>query len=350
MFPVYCVLGNLQECYISFGIESMLTARTAVNLFLSSALGFTVPYCSCYIVWTILFGYNHPIPFVVFCSYPMVVLFSVVLWFQFPYALRIDKVYRKRFQVYMLSFIWCMVINFHYYGLLTLFTALPLNLNWILAIIMPTLRYFNLYVYQRFVEKYAGKDNKMALIRANISVGIGYSLFVAIQLASATEITLFLILGVEFLLNIHKCYKILRLHRKIRTNYLEKGALIDEIQNNIRDLVLNETIEVLVPLAYFSTFVIAYIGPNSTIFSGIQNDYWDYKKVKDLDRIIRAGMEMFFIDFSSSIICGVILYKFCKINLLKELCKTIKQCWTIVTVLLSGKLVEVSNNLQRCCL
>ena len=300
-------------------------------------------------------GYNPPIPFAVLFSYPMVILFCIVLWFEFPYVLRKNKLYRRRIQAYMLSWVWWSISRFHYMGLSMLFTALPLKLHWIIAIIMPTCRYFNLKVYSRFVNEYAGRDNKMAMIRMEISVGIDYSLFVAIKLASASEVTLFLILGVEFLLNVHKCYIILVLNKKIRVNFLDEMRLSEEIHEIIVDLVLCETLEVLVPLAYFSTFVIAYVGPNAKILGGIQNDYWNYEKVHNLGRVIKVGMEMFFVDFSSFVICGGILYKFCAINIVQEFCKAIKQCWTIITILISGKIFTVRIHLLlsgaqfKCC-
>ena len=344
--PIYCTLANLQDCHIAFGIESMLTFRTLRNLFIASAIGFVFPYCISYVLWTTLFCYNAPVPFVVLCGYPMVTLVCIVLWFEFPCVLRKNKIYRKRIQIYMLSFIWWFVVNLHYIGLSMLFTALPVKLHWILAIIMPTLRHFNLKVYRKLVNRYAGRANKMAMIRIEISVGIEYSLFVAIKLASASEITLFLILGAEFLLNVHKCYRILHLKRKIRVNFVEKWRLNDKIQDNIRDLIQSEIIEILVPLVYFSTFAIAYKGPNATILGGIQNDYWAYEKIHDLGSVMKAGMEMFLMDFSSLIICGGILYKFSKINIAQEFCKVVKQTWSMITLLLSGPLVSVSKKIK----
>ena len=214
---------------------------------------------------------------------------------------------------------------------------------------MPTLRHFNLQVYRKLVNRYAGPSNKMAMIRIEIYVGMEYSLFVAIKLATASEITLFLILGAEFLLNIYKCYRILHLKRKIRVNFVDKWRLNDKIHDNIRDLILCEMIEFLVPLAYFSTFAIAYKGPNATILGGIQNEYWAYEKIHDLGKIIKVGMEMFLMDFSSVIICGGILYKFSKINIAQEFCKVVKQTWTIITILLSGLLVSVSQKIEFIC-
>ena len=88
--PMYGVLGTLQECYIYFGIDSMLTASTSVRLFLASAIGFVVPYCLYYLVWMIWLGYNPPIPFAVLCCYPMVILFCIVLWYESCVELRDD--------------------------------------------------------------------------------------------------------------------------------------------------------------------------------------------------------------------------------------------------------------------
>ena len=347
VLSVYYVLSILQECNIYFGIKSMLTVRTAINLTLSVFIGFTVPYCLCYIIWTIFLEFNYPIPFVVFCGYPMAILIYTILWFEFPYDLRKNNIFRKRLQMYIFSLVWVVVIHFQYSGLSAIFAALPLNLQWIMAIILPILRYINLQVYQKLVEKYAGRDNKMAMIRNNISIAIDYSMFIAVMLSSATNITLFIILGFESLLNIYLCFKILRLHRKIRTDCLGNESWKEEIKNNIHSLVLGETIEVLAPLTYFGTFLIAYMGPNSTILGGIGNSYWDYEKVEDLGKILIVGAEMFFLDFASFLFCGMILYKFCRINLFQEFCKIIRQCWTIMTILISGKLVSVRNNSRK---
>lgn len=337
----YSVLAYVQECYISFGLRSFLTVRTATNLFLALSLGFSVPYCFTYLIWTVSLGFNHPVPFVVFCGYPMQVLFSLILWFEFPYELRNDKEFRKRLKMYMLTNIWVIVIHLQYAGFSTLFTSLPTELQWLLAIIIPISRKMNSHLYEKLAVQYAGKGNRMAMIRNSISIGIDYSLFIAIILSSASDITLLIFLGIEFLLNFRLCIKTLQMHRKIKTNILGNQYLKNQINNNLQNLVINEMIEVIVPLAYFSTFYLSYVGPNSTILGGVRNSYWNYEKVENLEKILTVGIEMFFIDFSSLIICGAILHKFSRINLFQEFCKVIKQCWTIMTILVSGALVLV---------
>ena len=115
-----------------------------------------------------------------------------------------------------------------------------------------------------------------------------------------------------------------------------------EVQGNVQDLVINETIEVLIPLAYFSTFLIAYYGPNSNLFIGIRKSCWGINEIEDIEKVIIAGLEMFILDLSSAIISGLILYKYCSINLLQKFCMTIKQCWTIIAISISSSLVEVN--------
>ena len=108
----------------------------------------------------------------------------------------------------MLSNVWFIIVSSQYAGLAIIFTALPINIQWLMAIILPVFRHANAKVYLKLLEKYAGRDNKMAVIRTSISISVDYSLFIAIKLSSATELTLFTILGFEFLLNIYLCYKI----------------------------------------------------------------------------------------------------------------------------------------------
>ena len=346
VLSVYYVLSIIQECNICFDVKSLLSLRCFLKIMFTILLGFTVPYVLCYAVWTIWLGYNHPIPFVLlFCAYPMAILTNVILWYEFPNNLRQNKIFRKRLQAYMFSNVWYLIIHFQYFGLSAIFTSLPYKFQWIMAIILPMFRYVNVRVYINLVEKYAGRDNKMAMIRTNITIAIDYSMFIAIMLSSATESTLFIILGFESMLNIHLCFKILRLNRKIRTDCNVVQFWKEEMQKNIQTLVLNETIEVVVPLTYFASFLIAYYGPNSSILGGIGNDYWNYEKIEDLGKIMTVGVEMFLLDFTSILICGAILYKFCKLNLFIEFCKIIKQCWTVMTILISGKLLTVSGNI-----
>ena len=128
--------------------------------------------------------------------------------------------------------------------------------------------------------------HKTPLLYTNIAIGINYAMFVAVFLASDTNITLFAILGIEFLLNLQLCFKIHQMHKKINEGTEHDKSRENAIQTIIHDLVTNETIEVVVPMAYFTTFTIAYYGPNSNLFMGVRNSYWGNKEIEDIGKII----------------------------------------------------------------
>ena len=48
--------------------------------------------------------------------------------------------------------------------------------------------------------------------------------------------------------------------------------------NALKDLVLSETLEFIMPLAYLSCFIVAYYGPNADVLGNVKNGYWHYKE------------------------------------------------------------------------
>ena len=340
VIPLSLITILVQKCWICLRLRFIVSLGTTLRLFFAVVLGFNIPYCLSYIIWTLWLKYNPPMPFAVVAGgYPMMIFCLGILWFEFPLELRFDKVHRKRICSFILSLLWTMAtMSFQFRVLAILFRNVPIELQWIMAIVLPISRQFNLFIHSKLLKRYSGVDNKMAAILIKISVGIGYSLFIAISLASATQMTVFSILGVDFILNLYLCFKILKIQRKV-------SGTVDtdvEVQGNVQDLVINETIEVLIPLAYFSTFLIAYYGPNSNLFVGIRKSCWGINEIEDIGKVIIAGLEMFILDLSSAIISGLILYKYCSINLFQKFCMTIKQCWTIIAISISSSLVEVN--------
>ena len=94
-FPFHLVFSTLQICVIVFKIPSLVSFQTILRLFFSCLLGFVVPYCTCYFIWTLCLGYNHPLPFIGFSVYPLWIIFMGRLWFEFPVTFRSHR-YRKK--------------------------------------------------------------------------------------------------------------------------------------------------------------------------------------------------------------------------------------------------------------
>ena len=109
----------------------------------------------------------------------------------------------------------------------------------------------------------------------------------------------------------------------------------------IISLVLNETIEVLVPSAYSITFILAYYGPNASILGNIRNSYWTYEAVRDVGKLFTALCKMFILDLGSAIISSIFLWKCCRINLFQEYCNVMKKYWPVMTLKLAGIMYQV---------
>ena len=67
-------------------------------------------------------------------------------------------------------------------------------------------------------------------------------------------------------------------------------------------LVLTEIIEILVPLSYLITMLLAYYGPNAELLGNIQFGCWQFQQIEDIGGVVIAIMTMFLIDTSSVLI------------------------------------------------
>ena len=102
-----------------------------------------------------------------------------------------------------------------------------------------------------------------------------------------------------------------------------------------------ETVEFLVPVAYVTTFLMAYNSPNATIIGNIRNSDWGYKGVEDVGSFVTELMKMFLVDFGSLIISSFIFWKVASINFFQEGYKMMKLYWPLIAVKVGGALFQV---------
>ena len=97
-----------------------------------------------------------------------------------------------------------------------------------------------------------------------------------------------------------------------------------KIQNQkkeiLTELILNETVEILLPIAFIGTYASAYYGPN-------KDKLWHIGVNKNLLEFITPVIKMACIDSGSLIFAGIFLQWFCRINILREFCSIIKKYW-----------------------
>ena len=82
----------------------------------------------------------------------------------------------------------------------------------------------------------------------------------------------------------------------------------------LQDLILSEYVELGVTSGYLVTFISAYYGPNADLFGNIQNDYWHYSAVEDVDVTILWILIFFSVDLGILFISSILLWITCNIN------------------------------------
>ena len=192
------------------------------------------------------------------------------------------------------------------------------------------------------VRRAAGSLNLFAMANVSITMNVYLSMFVAIVIGSiATPLTSYSILGVDFILNLLSCINIIRIQQRIDPEHSNSENLEERKRNEVTNLALTEIVEALVAMLYLLTFLIAYYGPNALILGGIKNSYWNFEAVEDLETLIKGIGLIFLFHIIFGIISGVILWKFAKVNMIREYCMALKKFWPIMTLRLAANTAKV---------
>ena len=115
-----------------------------------------------------------------------------------------------------------------------------------------------------------------------------------------------------------------------------------DLQSKVSELALVEIIEFAVPMNYIVMLVIAMYGPNSSILGNYGNGYWQFKAIESLDKYLLAAFEMFIVDCCSFLVGSFILWRFCSINFLREVCHQMKKHWFLISLAMATNLLSVS--------
>ena len=87
--------------------------------------------------------------------------------------------------------------------------------------------------------------------------------------------------------------------------------------------------------------MIAYNGPNSKILGNIGNSYWTFHEIHDVPNVMIRLSQMIAIDIGASVICGQILWMFCNLDLLQEVCKLAKHYWSQLAIVIAIYMLKV---------
>ena len=149
-------------------------------------------------------------------------------------------------------------------------------------------------------------------------------------------------LGISFFINMALVYKVIRLQGKVTTTDSESQEKQKKKQDTVTELILNESIEIIVPTAFIVSCYMGYYGPNKDIMGIHDCSLWHHPNVESLIDFIDPVIEMALLDSCSLIVAGGMLWWFCNVKIFEEYCKTIKKYWRDLAFIGAGYLSAVS--------
>ena len=279
VFSISSTVSYVMGVFIYMDLKSMVSVRVVVRHCIITLLAFGIPYGSFCFSWTNILHFNHPMPFLAyFTGITSWLLTLPFVWFLIPLHLRKKREYKIKTIMYIFFCVAWMLITIQKMGLSILFKVLSGELQFLMAIFIPFCRSFDSWVLSKLVYKMTREENETAFIFLNVSVTLDFAIFVAVMLASSNDLTVYCILGVEFLLHLKSCLSIIRDKNRSRTDQLQNEIQKTKEQREIDEMIISETVEALVPLAYAANFAIAYYGPNSKMIGNVRAEYWHLRR------------------------------------------------------------------------
>ena len=115
-------------------------------------------------------------------------------------------------------------------------------------------------------------DLSVELVAHNLAISY-HMIFISVCVGGlATDAALYTLIATDFIIN---AYFVVITWRAKR-NFTKKS--LHKLMKSVQILVLAESLEIVIPLAYLLCFVIAFYGPNADILGNIKNGYWQYQE------------------------------------------------------------------------
>ena len=331
----------IYDCSAWMNIDYIFTIRHYLILYMVSAAAFLTSMVGLNLVWVQFLENRFPMPFhVMVYALTMKAAELLLLWHFFPKSWRNDRGFLTRLKWnYGTIFIGELIGNLSYQILHKLFVEVPANYQWILALVLPFFKEFNIWT----VSKLAGKASRGDAIRTKIACSYGVNLrhlmFLAVKVGTnSTNATTIYVLVVDFVANLYFALKIIYMRK---TNNPNKMIQIDMLQA----LVLNELAEVMVPSVYLMVFILAYFGPNYDLIGNIGNDYWGMDAISDFKTTMENLVMFFFFDTCSFVACSLLLYLTTRINLLEACLHIRKEFGLMFSIYIVFQMNQVMNSI-----
>ena len=331
-------------------IPSLTSVKACAKIFLQIFLQLQSLIVVTHLVWTNCLGYIYPIPWLcLIILVPFTFTFCATMWFAFPSRLRNDEQYRERIKGFLAYGIHFANACGERLLMIWLFSITSFQLQPIWAFVLPAWRELDHWILQKLENKATDGKNRDATMFTSIEHKCNYAVFLSVALGLyATTFASYAILVIDNAIKFYDCFKMVKENKRIKMearkncrigNDLSKRKL--ENHEAIQDLILDEFVEILMPVVYLGLVIIGYYGPNSDVLGNIGAEKWTWQKIFDVEKFSMAVLRMFVIDLLALLINSLILWKFCSVHAIKGLCYLIRNYWSLITVTMGGAIVKV---------
>ena len=325
-------------CHHGLGIRGWISLKKWLIVYLFGSLVFLITSFLTYILW-VYFGQSvWPMPFQVYANgFTAWSAMAVFFWFQYPVVWRNNSTLRKRLLYGILFLYILLAVEMVYKGVLKVFQSIDDTMQWPLAFVLIIIKELHSKVLSNIGQKMVGfQDISMEIIAINLAA-TRHVLVIATNLGSmTTPVTSYLIFCLDFLTNLYSCIQIIRFHKN------GNEQVDGRTTNFLIDLIVNESVEFIIPIAYLIVTVMAYFGPNAELIGNIKSSKWQYSAIQNLDGTIFWITVMIFVDFGNIILCFILLRFLCKINILRMFSQIINQVGVLMAIQQADFLSEVN--------
>ena len=161
----------------------------------------------------------------------------------------------------------------------------------------------------------------------NPTAEVYHTIFLSVCVGGlATNTTIYVLLGVEHSLFFLSLITIFRTKRNLTDDKLES------LTTDVQLLVIGESLEIVIPLAYLLCFTAAYYGPNSNILGNVKNGYWQFSAVNNLWGPTKNLLILVTVDSISFTLVTIFLYCAVNINLFNVFIHLMKEYGKIFSI------------------
>ena len=342
LFPIclgYILIGSIGknvQCYMVMNIINIISSKSLIVIYLASVFGCSVTYVTIYILWVYGLGQCHPMPFVGHCcTLAMWISNNIALWLLLSTKTGANNnLTQKRIWIYISLAPIILFIGTFYAQFSSFLSKTPTKYQWCLGLLLPFMKKLSTMVATKVALKAAVEESLSAKIAMIANVGSIHSFSVSLLMGSdISSITAYVIIFLDSIPNILSFRKVIKLDR----SGLKHGQM-----EELKCLAVKEFMEISIPIVYCMSFVIAYYGPNAELLGNVKNEYWQYRKVNNVFSKLTNNSIFILVDAIRGAVFGLLLWRLCKLNILKVYCEIISTYGILIWVYISGALAVVS--------